>query len=601
MRSVPFPPLADFLPPPGLRPAGPPADAPWLALATALEALAEGRADEAWRRLRALPPGLHPEAEALAAAALRAAGGPRLDLPADFARPAPGKPFRAEGPHGGGAGNDFAFLTEAARRADLGRPLPRQRLRLVLTLADAAEVRALAAALARYLAEAPQPPELSLCLMAPAALHGAPMPVPATWQDGQVWRFERDWQLVRLAEDTDGILFLPLAALDDPFLPDRAARWLALSASLCLALVPADPDRSLLADPAGLDGWTADPAPFLRLAQPWLAVSALRFRALRGFDPRFVSALAASRDLAFRLAEAGGYVMPLPVRAPLAAAPPAPEGDAWLLAQTCPSPALPRAAGERFQRPRLSLCLPFLPGMGAPVLDALADPFQDLEICLAAAGPDEARRIPAVADPRLRCVTLHRGTAAACAGQALAMARGRHALLMAADERLDPGALAGMVARLEAGPDLGHLRAGTPPRLVLARRQAWNRLDPLPFGLAGGVIPERLARLAPFGPGAEAGGLGARAPDPRLSAPPDPLPPDWPGGAPADPPPAFGWLNPRWAAAELPLASADRLEAPLHLAARGAPDPAAPLPPEPAGLRARARELAAQARARAGG
>lgn len=628
--------LADFPPPPGRRAAGPSERDPWLPLATALESLAEGRADEAWRRLRALgrAPGLDPalraEAEDLAARALQARGGPRLDLPADFWRPAPGKAFRPPEPDPGsgpwppvtGGGNDFGFLVEAARRAGLGRPAPRQHLRLVLTLADAAQAGTLAQALARYLAEAPQPPALSLCLLAPAALHGTPMPVPATWQEGRLWRFERDWQVARLCEGADGIVFLPLGALADRFLPDRVARWLALSASLCLPLVPVEGGRTVLSDPARLGGWAGDPDPFPRLRRPAFALAARRFRQMRGFDPRYETELFASRDLLYRLTEAGCYAMPLAVHAELPPTPAADDRDAWLLHQTCPSPALPRGAG-RFQRPRLSLCLPLLPGMGDPAAAigaALDQEFEDLEICLVGGGAEMARLTHSLGerhaqDPRLRRATLHEGAAAACASRALALARGRLNLLMAADERLAPGALSRLVARFEAEPGLGHLRAEGPVRLLMARRQVWARLDPLPQGLAAGVIPELLRRMAAISHGAEAADiLDARAPDPRLAglpAPPDdPEPGSEPGSDP-DAPPAWAWLNPRWARAELNLPEdepsavagpADRLELPLALAAaEAAPAPPEPPPPEDSQLRARARALAVHARARAAG
>lgn len=553
-----------------IRTAGPSPRNHWLGLATAMECLADGRSGEAWHILDALresavlgrdiiDPALH-----LAELALGHGAAPRLVLPGDYLRTLPGKPFQprlrtfsrpqtAPGdfpsdmslPPPIGNANDFSLLSDVARQYGFTGPLPDLRLRLVLVLRDAHESDQLADDLARLHSEGLLPAGTTLCLFGPATLHDRSFPLPADWNEGLLWQVEAGWRAERMVEGADVVMFLPLAALADRLILERTLRFFAVSDNLCLALTPVgafeaalSPAKrpNVLADWMVQDAWRTDPQAWRRIDSVAFAVNAERFRRVGGFEPRFATEPFACRELALRLSLSGCYFVPLALRADLpATAPVTPHpGDQALFAQLDPGhPG--RAATGRYERPKVSVCIPaycaehYLP---ATIESVLSQDYQDLEICIADDGsPDETvKLLKSLADePRIRWVTGPGGGMAHASNRAMGLARGLYLALLDADTRLIPGAIGRLVDHLDANPAIGCIyasgAAGIEPggaslgearvapfnreaamigpvegHFPMLRHQHWNRIGGLGLTAESAILHDLVLRLAEVTP-----------------------------------------------------------------------------------------------------
>lgn len=549
-----------------MRAAGPSPHNHWLGFATAMECLADGRPDEAWRILDALresallgrdiiDPALH-----WAALSLDNGPAPRLVLPGDYLRTLPGKPFRPSLrpfsrprtapvdfpssmslPPPIGNTNDFSFLSDVARQYGFTGPLPDLKLRLVLVLRDARESDQLAKALARHRAEGLLPAGSTLCLFGPAALHDCAFPLPTDWNEGLPWQIKAEWQAERMVEGADVVMFLPLAALADRLILERTLRFFALSDTLCLALSPVGAYEatldlaqrpSILADRLVQDAWRTDPRAWRRIEQLAFAVTAERFRRVGGFDRRFATEPFACRELALRLFLSGCYFVPLSLRADLPDTAPDTlhEGDQALFVQLNPGHT-GRVATDRYERPKVSVCIPaycaehYLP---ATIESVLSQDYQDLEICIADDGsPDETVKVlkSFANEPRIRWVSGPGGGLAHACNRAMGIARGLYLALLDADTRLIPGAIGRLVDHLDAKPAIGCIFAsgvagiefgGVPPakglvapfnceeamlgpiegHFPMLRHQYWNRIGGLGVTTEHAILHDLVLRLA---------------------------------------------------------------------------------------------------------
>lgn len=464
----------------------------WLRLSAAMEALAGGRAAEAWRIVAALrhsellgPETVEP-ARALIAAALEQGPGLPLDLPTDYLRHSPGKrfrprfstlpakrnlmrnyPFELALPPLTGVNNDFAFIADAARQHGFTGAQPDLRLRLVVMVQDAAE----ADQMARLLAAQPRTgwtaPAPDMVIFAPALLHGRPLPLAARWHDGAPWVLDRAAQMAQIADGADVLLFLPVAALADRLLQERALRYAALSDRLCMpltALPEAQPDRSetVLTEQALQESWQRMPFAFRRIDALAFAVSAARFRQLGGFEPRFASPEFAAREFAFRAYNSGCYFLPLAVRARLPAPQPGPghDEDKALYEHLSPNP-WDRKHHGRFEVPKVSIYIPAYKAaryLGDAIDSVLSQDYEDLEICVADDGsPDSTRKVlESYGDePRLRWVSVRNGGIGWASNTAIRLSRGIYIGQLDSDDRLKPGAVRRLADFLDSNNAVG--------------------------------------------------------------------------------------------------------------------------------------------------
>lgn len=459
----------------------------WLRLDLLLQALAAGRVEEAWRRFEALTqsgqlgPDVLGPVRGMIAQALAGAPPLRLDLPADYHRLLPGKPFQTRlaalaGPGGRpaafppdmvlppltGDGNDFTFIADAARSWAFTPARPDLRLHLVLQVAEAADLQALAAGLAVQTWPADR---CRITVFAPAGLHGRALPPGTQWREGRVQAADA----ASLAEGAEGLVFLSGGTRPDPLLLERVARHLALSSRLWLAFVPvgnfqgAEPQYrpTILSDGVIHGAWSGDRFPHRRCRSLNFAAPAALFRRLGGFDPRFQGAERGVAELAFRATQAGAWIMPMAVNGPVAQPGPddSPAADQLLFAGLCPAD---RRGGElRHEVPKVSIYIPAYKAeryLRDAIDSVLGQDYADLEICVADDGsPDATRAVLESygAEPRLRWVSNRNGGIGFASNSAIRLARGQYIGQLDSDDRLKPGAVRRLADYLDEHPKIG--------------------------------------------------------------------------------------------------------------------------------------------------
>lgn len=460
----------------------------WLKMATAMEAVAEGRPQDAWELVAGLRHSPLIEDDAVEAArhliaqSLEAAGGVTLSRPCDYLRQAPGHrilpkfrsvpserkflrhyPYELMLPPLTGNANDFSFLLDAANYQGFTGPRPPVRLRLVTELKDVVDVAHLTQGLKVGGAQAYTGAEL--CIFAPMALHGADLPMPANWHEGQPWSLPRERQVQLFADGADIVAFLPAATFADPLLIERLARFSALSDLLCLVLTGHSAKSvtpTIFGDQALLDQWQRMHTAFRKVETLAFAVRAARFRDLGGFDPRFSSAHFAARELSFRLYNEGCYFLPIPVLSGMEThkADGDDKTDKKLFEQLCSHPWDRKDEGC-FESPKVSLYIPAYRAtrfLGRAIDSILSQDYEDLEICVADDGsPDGTLRLLESYrdEPRVRWVTGPNGGIGHASNQAIAMTRGIYVGQLDSDDQLTPGAVRRLAEYLDDHPQVG--------------------------------------------------------------------------------------------------------------------------------------------------
>ncbi|CUH40866.1 Chondroitin polymerase [Jannaschia seosinensis] len=470
----------------------------WHRLEEAMRALARDEPARAWKMLEEIRlsekvgPEVLEAARRLVGGGLARAGGARIDLPCDYLRSQPGKRFQSKLrqirdlkerlrqfpsdlflPRITGNANDFSFLVDASWSHGFWEPLPALRLRLVVEIDGPADLARLERSLAAYRRSAPAlTARLSLCISAPEALHGTPLPVPADWIAVPAFALDSAAQMRHFAKDTEIVCFAPLPMLDDGLVLERVVRYVALSGRLCLVLCPFgalcrdnDPEAlpTLLSDRMMLPAWTERLDAFCEVRGMAFALDVGLFRETGGFNSRFATPGPAATHLAWRISEAGAYFLPLSVRAEFVTAPPdpeAPRADTALLRQLCPHPAIRHSAG-RFEVPRVSIYIPAYRAaryLKAAIDSALEQDYEDLEVCVADDGsPDATLEVLRGydGDPRVRYVSGPNGGIGHASNRAINMARGAYIGQLDSDDRLKPGAVRRLAEYLDTHPLTG--------------------------------------------------------------------------------------------------------------------------------------------------
>ena len=380
----------------------------------------------------------------------------------------PRYPFEMMLPDITGSANDIAFLGDVLGRPEFTGPAPRLRLRLVTQVASPADLLVLKKGLAARDADGGQLDGLSAVIFMPEYLAPVPLPVPATWHNGNPWHLDGPTQKAVLAGDAEILLFLPPHALEDAFLIERVRRYMALSGNLCLMLEPMNPStpemekKSVLSDSALHRLWGARHTAFRSLDRLAFAISARRFCELGGFDARFETEFFACREIAFRLYNKGSYFVPLTYRTTdeIIAPRPKASADASLLVQLCPHP-WDRKSDGRFQVPKVSVYIPAFRAARylREAIDSVLDQdFEDLEVCVADDGsPDDTLRVleQYASGPRVKWQTGVNGGIGHASNRAIRMTRGIYVGQLDSDDRLKPGAIRRLAEYLDENPKVG--------------------------------------------------------------------------------------------------------------------------------------------------
>ena len=470
----------------------------WLHLAQAMDLLHANDPRAAWRVLSALrrsemlPPEVLAEAMALATEAMK--GVTLLDLPADYLRRQPGgslpRPLtRFNGPHSEivgfpkdmilpplvGSGNDFGFISDAAKFAGFTGPIPNRRLRLVFHLNTPDDVDALAQHLTVARPALQRLPAVDVVVFCPATCQrGQALDWPITWLSGTALTLSQTEQTELLAEGADLITFIPVQALADRLFLERLVRFNALNDRLCVPLLSlaeacgqsdtaAAHSFTALSESHYSADWRKAPFAFRRLDTLCFAIPASLFARIGGFTPRFRSAAFAVQELAFRAWNAGAYIMPIALRAELPESKEPDEessDDKALLMQLCPHPWERKDKGI-FEVPKVSIYIPaFRAGryLGDAIDSVLSQDFTDLEVCVADDGsPDDTLKLleSYEHDPRVRWEAGVNGGIGHASNRAIRMTRGIYIGQLDSDDRLKPGAVRRLAEYLDENSSVG--------------------------------------------------------------------------------------------------------------------------------------------------
>jgi glycosyltransferase involved in cell wall biosynthesis len=465
----------------------------WLRLEAVLLCLRQGQPAEALRRLEAVAhspqigPGVIASYQALIATYLASPGqtplyqlrsapdyhrlrsGNRFKPALPELRPQhavpQGFPFDMAMPAMGGVGNEANFLTEAANQTVLGPAPPQGRLHIVAQIETAAELTALARALAK---QSLCPDQAQLTVFIATDLPQGPMPLPTRWQKGKPWHLPRSEQINLFTDNADVVLFLGPGTQLDSTLAERALRYFNLSDALLMPLValgdirtPDTPPLTVFADRLVQKAWQGHRFPFRAVKSLNFAVSAARFRQLAGFEPRFAAEQVCASEFAFRFFESGGYIRPLAVAGDVAQPQTAGDVDHALYRQLCPN-IWDRKEDGRFEIPKISIYIPAYKAaryITQAVQSVLSQDVEDLEVCIADDGsPDSTLSMLQTRfgdDPRVRWVSRRNGGIGAASNAAVQCARGTYIGQLDSDDCLKPGAIRRLASYLDDHPQIG--------------------------------------------------------------------------------------------------------------------------------------------------
>lgn len=451
-------------------------------MVAALDMAESGRSYETARLLETLRyrEGVNPELVGYVEELVRRTGasgeGTKINIPADYNRglramfhppfrtisdkAAPPKPFPTGMalPRIIGNANDYSFIEEAAALSGSVDPA------LAIDIVHPFENKeALAALLASVEAQDyggrvrlhlfGEAPPVAKGFSAGELVHHQ-VPLPSA---------EANELLLRVAGDTDLLMFVSGFVTLEPEVLRRIAYVAAVSDTVVHALVPQDFDASLtpLTTSASRKHLSRS-YPFRDICGLNFAMPASLYRNSGGLDARFSTTYHAARELCFRFYNSGCYLRPVttPVVRDFRIGNSADGSDGTLFRQLCPNHWDRRHDGQ-FEVPKISVYIPAYNAgrfIASAVESVLNQDVEDLEVCIADDGSrddtlDVLERHFA-GNPKVRWSTNPNGGIGFASNRAISMARGLYIGQLDSDDRLKPGALRTLATYLDDHPDV---------------------------------------------------------------------------------------------------------------------------------------------------
>ena len=269
--------------------------------------------------------------------------------------------------------------------------------------------------------------------------------------------------LLRIASDTDVLMFVTGFVALEPAVLKRIAQVAAISDRVVHALVPEDFSDTLTPfTTSARRKHLARSYPFRDVCGLNIAVPAPLFRESGGFDPRFSHSYDAARELCFRVYNGGCYLRPVttPEVRDFQPAEDDAAADSVLFRQLCPNHWDRRSDGA-FEVPKISIYIPAY-NAGRYIVRAvesvLDQDVADLEVCIADDGsPDDTLEVLENRfgdNPKVRWSTNPNGGIGFASNRAITMARGLYIGQLDSDDCLKPGAVRRLADYLDENPDV---------------------------------------------------------------------------------------------------------------------------------------------------